>query len=374
MGASKENVQVTETEDLSNIIVLLNVVAEIQPILVDAGLALQHGITLFTENKKDYEMLQNNFLETGAVICKSFGKANQKVPNNKLGIHPYTLYDKEEAVNEFLESEGFIPVVMIYGIIPDFLRQDSNLLPFESNIRFKTMDFINSIQEFRTYAHQNSKLLLRAIGLFKTSKLFLQSQEPSSFITALEVAAEVFSSFYREHHNELQTEQKRAGLQHVVHYFKNLAECYMEECDVLDATKKSMVIYIDNHPQILLGRVDEAEGELAEAIQNELAILFDKDWYYIPERILRHACETITGVVSFPNIKRELHEQGILWCNNAAVKNFTVKKLLTNAYGYTFRARFLKIKKDFFISNDSLGLEERRAVKCFLEISMETHV
>lgn len=100
--------------------------------------------------------------------------------------------------------------------------------------------------------------------------------------------------------------------------------------------------------------------------------MFDEEFYYIPEKILRKACESFRDSVSILSVKRALFDSGFLCCNDAKEGNYTVKKLLTNAYGCSFRPRFLKIKKEFFISGGSLGLEERRK-KCTLEISAENY-
>ena len=186
-------------------------------------------------------------------------------------------------------------------------------------------------------------------------------------------AAEIFCSYFREKHDETQTRELRVILHQAIKQSLELAECYAEDLENADFIKKAIESCVDRNDGIKIGKIDEVEGELAKALQEEEAILFDEEYYYISEKILRKACEFFQDSVSILSVKRALLDSGFLCCNDAKEGNYTVKKLLTNVYGYSFRPRFLKIRKEFFMSGSSLGLEERGR-KCTLEISMGNHV
>lgn len=68
----------------------------------------------------------------------------------------------------------------------------------------------------------------------------------------------------------------------------------------------------------------------------------------------------LTTVLSHIQIKKILRDEGILVCNQTGNTNFTVKKVLVNKNGQSFRERFIKLKKEFFVSRDGLYLEERK--------------
>lgn len=58
-----------------------------------------------------------------------------------------------------------------------------------------------------------------------------------------------------------------------------------------------------------------------------------------------------------------LLDEDILVCNLTGNTNFTVKKVYTNVNGDTGRGRFVKIRKEFLMSEDGLYLEDRKRGK-----------
>ena len=171
-----------------------------------------------------------------------------------------------------------------------------------------------------------------------------------------------YLEFIRETADGLDTEIRKKGMKRKIARLEKLADICSETCEALEPVRKAVYRYLDDHPEVRIGKEDELEGGLLEAIQREEAILWDEAHYFIPETVLRSACAPLLKTVSFPAIKRELHETGILSCNDGKRMNFTTKKLLTDVYGQSFRARFLKIKREFFQTEVSFGLEEKRGL------------
>lgn len=369
MGQGEEIVQVVENSD-DAIMVLISVMAEIRPLLQDEGLDFEQGFVLFAEDGVVCRQIQRFFKGAGTEQCKTVGRSGWKIPNNQIGIHQYNLYDKEKDIFEFLYSENFTPIVLSNGMIPDFLKARFNLLIFEQGIMHPSL-LLHAFQEFCNNIHENPDLLQRQIRLCRTSIFFKEDCEKPLYLS-LESAAEVFCDFYRESHDESETRQMRWFFHRAIVHHLELAECYAEDLETTDLIKKALENYIDENSWVQIGSVEEIDGELTKAVERDEAILFDGDFYYLPEKIVRSACRSFRNVASILSVKRALLESGFLHCNNAKEGNFTVKKLLTNVFGYTFRPRFLKISKKFFQSSDSLGLEERRK-KCTLEISTENH-
>lgn len=369
MGQAEEIVQVVENFD-DAIMILISVMAEIRPLLQNEALDFEQGFVLFAEDSAVCRKIQRFFNEAGAEQCKTVGRSGWKIPNNRIGFHQYSLYDKEKEIFEFLYSENFTPTVLINGMIPNFLKEGFNLFIFEHGITQSSL-MLHTFQEFCNDIHENPDLLQRQIRLCRTSIFFKEDCEKPLYLS-LESAAEVFSDFYRESHDESETRQMRWFFHRAIVYHLELAECYAEDLETTDLIKKALENYIDENSWVQIGNVEEIDGELTKAVERDEAILFDKEFYYLPEKILRSACELFRNAVSILSVKKALLDSGFLHCNNAKEGNFTVKKLLTNVYGYSFRPRFLKIRKNFFMSGNSLGLEERRE-KCILEISTENH-
>lgn len=354
-----------------DILFLICAMSEIRPILQTDGLVPHHGIVMLMEDQTDTDILTDFLFKTGASICKTFNKPSKKIANNEIGIHTYSLYDKEEKTMEFLEMESFLPIVITCGAIPDFLKNGSNIFPVEKGTlkNLRSHQMVKILDSFKAYARGNPHEIQKSLHFFKTSEIFFKHEMQMPLYLPLMAITDTFGDFYRCSHNESETEQMKIRFRNSVIHFCNLSENYKDDWDILETIKKSILAYVDDSPQILIDEIDKIEGALSEAIESDSAILYDTKYYYFPEKILRRACEPLLQTLSFPDIKLELKNSGFLYCNSTKTRNFTIKKLLTNAYGHTFRVRFLKIKKDFFISEYSLGLEERRTdAPCSLEL------
>lgn len=371
MGESQENVQIELTFD-DAILLLTGIMAEVRPLLQDERLDFEKGLILFCEDNTICSKVWRFFKDAGNELCKSLRRSEWKIPNNKIGIHIYNQYDKEMEAFEFFQNDLFTPIIVVCGMIPECLKRNTNLIVFENVMNMQQSETLQVLRDFCEYVHANPTLLQRQLRLCKSSDFFQQSHENPLYIS-METAAEIFCCYYRESHDEVRTRQQRLFFHHAIIHHLELAECYTEDLESVDLIRKVIENYIDGNSVVQIGKVSEIDGELTKAVEREAAILYDEKFYYIPEKILRYACEPFQNVASVLSVKRALLESGFLCCNDGREGNFTVKKLLTNVYGHSFRLRFLKIRKEFFLSDNSLGLEERRQ-KCTSEILMENHV
>lgn len=345
------------------IFLLINITAEIHPLLKKAGIGLREGLVIFAENSDIYYKILQYLKNTGAEFCKNMGKLNSDVPNNKLAIHPHHRYDREEAIIKFLDSDGFMPTIIVHSILPVSLSGSENLIVVEGSVGFQS-ESLKKLRSFVDYIHKNPKLLKKYIKFYLTSELYLQSVSKIRLQIAMEASAEVFCCYLREVYDETQSSQTRTFLQRAIRDCMARADCCGGEWDVLCATKRAIESYLDANPQILIGSIDAVEGNLEKAVEKSEAILYDGEFYYFPECVLRRACEMIRDIVSFAIVKRELAENGVLYTNQIEGGNYTVKKTIFNSYGFKFRARFLKIYGEFFDEDGDLGLWERRNSIC----------
>lgn len=374
MEKSCEIMQIGTESSVHDILFLICAMSEIRPILQKAGLAPRHGLAIFLEDQADADFLTGSFLEAGATICKSFSKPVKNICNNGLGIHTFFRYDKEDKIMDFLEAEDFLPIVITHGAIPDLLKNGPAILPFrKKDIEdLQTYKILDDIETFKKYTRKNPSEIAKKLYLFKTSEVFLQYKGQDPLYLSLMAVTDIWGELYRYTHNEPETEQMKDHLRDRIKHFCSLSEDYKDGWDILDVVRDSIFAYVDSEPWILIDEINKIQGPLLEAVETNSAILYDAEYYYFPEKILRKACEPLLQALSFPEIKLELKNGGFLYCNSTTTRNYTVKKLLTNAYGYTFRVRFYKLLKNFFVSLDSLALEERRNdPPCLSEISTE---
>lgn len=370
MESCKKNDKVNQQEGL--ILTLTLVVVEIHPLLQEEGLGLKNGLIFLTEERSKCELIQEKLTMLGAVFCKSFSRTKM-LRNYQMGFRKYSHYDKESEILDYLEPGKFVPCLLVTGFIPDFLRGEKNLVPFEK-VGFDVDKIMNDLQGFRQFARTNPDRLQYVIRRFKTSQIYLERNGESEMQMVMILAASVFCDYYRDRSDELRTRLKRQKFREAILSYIKLVEKYTD-CDALDATKKSLEQYVEQHQEIMICRISEIGGKETEAIKERKIILFDDSDYYIYEGLLRKACENLLELVSFPNIKKQLYEEGVIRCNYIGGNNYTVGKVLTNSYGQSMRERFLAFRKEFFMTTDSLGLEERRGeCECISENLIESLV
>lgn len=370
MEKSKKNGKMKKTG--ATALFLTNLAAELGPLLDDVGLGGKKGVVIFVEQSADIGVVMKCFVDMGAVICKNL-PSSQCVQNNKIGLHLFQLYDKEKDDLKFLSEDDFSPVVLVHSILPDHLRSEESVLVVNESVKLAT-GMVEKFKEFQRYIHKNPRFAQNSLRLFVSSKNYLKYQQQGWLSLRLKASAEVYTKYYRETHNEDETESLEKQFDNIIELLMEYSGRYCGEWDNSDAVRDIVSDFLGKNQKIKIGNLAEIEGKLAEANQRGEAILWDEQFYYFPEHVLKLACKPMLDVVSFLDIKRELRMKGYLRCQNIAEGNFTVKKTVTNAFGYKTRQRFLIIRKDFFDSDGELTLAERSEMPCALELSVENLV
>jgi hypothetical protein len=349
---------------------LVNLAAEMAPLLDDAGLGRKKGVVIFVERSADIGIVQKYFADMGAVMCKNL-TSPKWVQNNKVGLHLFQLYDRETENLKFLAEDDFSPSVLVHSILPDYLRNAEALVVINHEIEFHP-EIVEKFIEFQQYIHKSPEFVQKNIRLFVSSKNYFRYKQYGELGLKLKASAEVYTKYYRETHNEDATERLENEFNSIIDELIENSECYSGEWDNSDTIRSLVATYLEENSKVQIGNVNEIEGKLAEANQRGEAILWDGQFYYFPEKVLKSACKPILDVVSFLDIKRELQMKGYLRCQNITGGNFTVKKTITNAFGCKTRQRFLVIRKDFFDLDGELTLAERRGTPCVLELPVES--
>lgn len=362
--------KISEVGKSASALFLIDIMAEIRPLLEDAGLILPGGLVMITENIGGVGTIKRFFQQTRAVHCKKLTASEWAMANNKISYHIHQKFDKELDSLRFLAEEGFTPVILLHSFLPEHLKDYGRLIVLQGEGDFQDGD-VQAGKDFKDFIHKEPGFLENSIKFFKSSEFYLQHKWEEETNMALEASATAFCDYYRMNHAETETQRLHRHFHDTIQLLAEREECCSGEWDVLDAVRNVIEKYLMENQQIKIGSKDAVEGELARANQKFEAILWDYNMYYITEKVLKNACAPLLGMVSFLEIKRELRDKGYLVCNSIADGNFTVKKVVTSAMGSTSRQRFLQIRREFFDQDGGLTLPERRSMICRSELQIE---
>lgn len=365
--------KISEVGTSASALFLVDIMAEIRPLLEDAGLMQPGGLIVFSKNIGNISEIKRFFRRVGAVQCEKLTVSEGAIPNNKIGFHVHQKYDKEEPLLKFLAEGEFTPAVLIHSFIPEHLKESGHLIVLEGEVDFEDED-IQAGKSFKEFIHQKPEFLENSIKYFKNSEFYMRHKWDEETDIALEASAKIYGDFYRLEHTEAEAEKLHSCFRNMIGVLLEREERFSGEWDVLDAVKKVVENYLEENQQIEIGSKDAVEGKLAEANQKQQAILWDDEFYYFPEKVFRYACGSLLEMVSFLEIKREMAAQGVLRCNKISDGNYTVKKTIINAYSCEVRQRFIAIRREFFDREGALTLAERRETSCALELPAESPV
>lgn len=362
MEQSTKNEQMKYNQML---LLLLSCTAEIRPILQEKNLLSEKGVLIYSDNKENLDYTVQILKKGGAVSCRRMSDT-EMLMNNMIALHTYRRTDKAEDIERYLLSEQFLPIVTVANMIPPDLTQSSNLLVVGS-CEDTGEEYIEKLSWFQERVRCNPAEAEKALALLRSSKKKQILCKLPELAMTLMATMEVFCYYYRFEHTESETEIVQNRFCAAIENQICIAESFENSLDILEVVRKAISDWIDQNPEVQIREYDNIDGEAMKALEEDCIIVYDSDNYYFPEALLRKACQPLLDIVSFTNIKAVLYEEGILIANAGATFTYTVKKVLMTVYGVPLRNRFIKLKKDFFISVTSVGLEYRRKSSCMLE-------
>ncbi|MCD8000721.1 MAG: hypothetical protein LUH21_26245 [Clostridiales bacterium] len=373
MARCKKNVTVNYLPRQSfDILRILGIYADVRLILHSARMDFDKGLVLLIEKTERISTFVKMLTdELDAIFVKNLNLKNFKVSNHKIIIHVFNKYDSREVIYQFLENDKFFPVLLVGGVIPEDIGEVAYIIDGESTLitglssEHHIQGELRGIEDF---VKNNFLIIQHELSLMKTSEKFVNSEHSSSsFWVGLMAAESIFELYFRSSHSEYDTRIETSKICHAINNCILKDRELHEKEDVVDAVKKVVFNYLMNHSDISCGNVDKIEGDLNVKLKNGLAILYDSNFYFVPEALFKAACSSLLQSVSFTEIKRQLKDNGILVCNNTDTTNFTVKKVLVTSYGEKIRDRYLKIRKEFFCTYEGLELKDRREDLCTSE-------
>lgn len=325
-------------------------------ILHSLYLSPEFGFVLVVDDDSQIRVLERILVEKmEAKRVKHWNSRTDLPKNYELGVHTYQKYDKEEDILDFLETDIFFPIVIVSGVVPEFLFLRSYI--FRCNANEKILkDFHSLYCRMKNCIKDNIEPMVYELSNINSSKNmanFEVEEKNMQCFRALLASGKIWGILFREENNEKATEE---WMSRFCEYAVSALEA-MDDlcglCNIAEVVRQQVLQYVLNNPVEMCERV-HYEGDCAGDM-----ILVDEDFYYFPESLFKKICAAFEKSVSFLQIKNELYEEKILICNRCKNSNFTVKVGFYDKENEKFvRKRFLKFKKAELYADDGLSLED----------------
>lgn len=319
-------------------------------LLQKEGIEIEQGVILVAEDEGVIRKFRRAYERWEDVRFIRFPKEGNF--NFEVVVYQYKKTDRQEAVLQFLQREKGLPVLLVQGTVPEFLREDSYIFPLKDRDIHEGEE--KAYNEFKDYLIKQRELIQKAIGgwSYKRDKKADMGnlQNLYTFMLVVENSWRLYQELQGEF-SGLYDSRYREGLETIR---QNLSEMerFRADYEISEAVKTSIFRYIERYPVCFIeGR--ECTNELKDIV------VYDDEFYYIQEPLLKKMCSKLLGAVSFLQIKREMCQEGMIAAHNAKNGNYTVNRVCVDRMaGTTKRVRFIKIPKQFLISAEGLYLEE----------------
>lgn len=325
---------------------LLSVFAFLRIPLSLTGYSIQDGIVLVTVDEGEYLRVLDELNAYNAISVRLRKNGVFDVPNYALVYTEYERSYKEEAIDHFMHQDDFLPVIIVRGVIPDSLKAYQNILLIEglSEVMIGIKEGSVILQRFKEYIIANADEIVTADSMANAMSNRSYDKQRTDFESALlEAACHYLHRFSKEKMNNR------------LYYMdlRRLARKMARSCSDSDtdfgceqALCKCLGTFLDHNEDVLVGDTNRNEEEFWLAYSKGKAIIYDEDYYYIDDGILKRSTEELQTVMPYTMIKMELVEQGVIECNGGSTCGFTVKKMFFKAGVSGNRRRIIKLRRD----------------------------
>lgn len=344
-----------------NIPFLISGFAHMRFILSKIGIDIDEGIVVFLSEDVEKEKILHMFEVYGGKRKYLQGK---KMPNGynfqTVLVEYKSLYDTD-IWHKYMICEQYLPIIISVGVMPQVLREFSNIIILEENLEgYEDIEIKEQeCKEFFEYLHKNINSIITRLKLFR-EKIELENPDLTMLQIGLMLVVMSYQDFVFNQMSKLFSAEEQNA---VFDRIRKVTEDSMEGIDIKGVIRRCLEKYVDSTYEVKVGEVNRVETELLQAVEDENAILYDSDFYYISEKVLCKATKHVQHMMSSIAIKKALFDEGIIECNEAK-NSYTIKKQFIPAYGGVMRRRFLKINRKKFDTENSLTLIERSEKPC----------
>lgn len=345
-------------DPVTDLVKMLSATGLMKFLLNKGGYNVDVGIVVVAESENEERQFMNAYRRFEDVQVVE--KTNVKNLNFEVVIYHYKRGDNEKKVIEFLHKEEGLPIVLVNGIVPEFLRNSENIFLLKSkDIEGEVMKIKEDCQKFKKFVIKEVEFVQRRLEIIKRSGKYRGkeiSNERRDFYEMVMAVAEIWKDYESV---QWQEEIAGANLKRFEEFITESirgAERMSENYSVYEAVRAEIFRYVkrervkfSNFSNVLY---------LREGNEKDL-ILYDETGYYIFETLLRKMCTPLLDNVSFLQLKREMFDEGMIVTHCTKNLNFTINKVyIDHKTGKSIRTRFIKIPKEYLISEEGLFLED----------------
>lgn len=323
---------------------------------------LDKGIVLIADDNENAMWLEDMFVEKFGAVHVKFGRGKKTHPlNYQCGVKTYDIYDKEEKIVEFLEEDSFLPVVIVGGVVPEFLIGRAYLFRCRASVN----DFKRVAAAYIQYQKfvKNDTELVQKIILRKKNADIIQNEER---YVKVQRCMEITNDLWKHVNDAIGIKEIEVRKEYDS-YMKNAIEAisnmdeFEEGCDVCGAVRNCVIDFV-MQGKCLVQNIKHVEK------YDLNCILYDEDFYYVPEQLLKIMCRSMLHTVSFLQLKQEMYADGMIECGKGLNSNYTIKKMISLSGE---RKRFIKIPRTYLLDEESMGLELNMLQKPENEANMD---
>lgn len=338
------------------IIEMIGDMAFIQEPMKYLGYGIEKGIIIIADDDENAMRVKSMLVKyLDAVEVKPNNKKGQQICNYQMGVYRYDRTDDKKRVIDFLEAREYLPVVIVNGFVPESLIGRGYMFRCIS----KVQDFSSAGKAYKRFSdfvkrNKNEALnMMSKIGENEDSDDVNKISKYKEIGRMLETVVEIKTRMYAE--IGISKEEINKKQEKFVKMISNVLEVmdnYECDYDISDFVKECFTRLV-REGEIGLSIINEdmVEGSI------ENRILYDDNYYYVSDSTLRKICEPYLETVSLVQLKNEMNFSGMLECDKGKKNNFTKKKVIWNSYGWSERVRLLFIKKETFMAEDGMLLE-----------------
>lgn len=340
---------------------LLGALAHIRVLLEDAGICVRHGIILYLEDGEKMDSVLRDLEEYGMVACQLQRREKLKYPNYTMAVVPFSRFDVAVKLQDFLECKEFLPSILVCGVLPDFFEGQKNIVLLKS-VKTESDDSL-CFEDFKDFVHENAIFVCDWILKFLTSVRYKEMKNAPEIRVALEVTAYILANVYRQNHDEQTTLGFLYRLQKIIANMCQTDICEYHE-NVSGAVVRCIRRHLDKNQNVKFRELSLMWNEMRGKVEGGEIILYDTEFYYISDGLLRMLCEGLQESISYLAVKAALYREGTLVNNRAEKQNYTVKLTLCDPHGKAVRIRVIRLKRAVLDGNGGLALMERRECVC----------
>ena len=280
-----------------------------------------------------------------------------KLDNYCLGLA--NLKGSQSDIDDFLAVKDFFPVIISGGILPSELRDGYYIFRLhKADEQYVVSEqFKKDITLLKKFILENIDILCYNFSMIDTSltmKQYISEVEQKSLFKMMTAICCVMKTLRRSVFGE----KDACSFENM--YIKRTLlslELICEFADGLDLAERlteAILDYIDADKLLTVQLVNDTNSEVLTQMENDQALLYDDEYYYVMENTMRCICYPLLITFSWVELKHKLAEAGLI----LKVESGFTHKISVKYDNETTRIRVMKLRKNFLTNSSEISLKE----------------